>query len=79
MTLHEDSTKQVPFVSSMMSYRSKQDYIAIFHGILDSLPSPPQVQREVLDYEQATWRAIQTVIPNIHVKDCTFHFTHADI
>ena len=55
---HEDSTKQVPLVTSMMSRRSKQDYITIFRGILDSLPSPPQVQRVVLDYEKTTWKAI---------------------
>jgi len=52
-------------------------YIVIFHGILDSLPSPPQVQRVVLDHEEAIWRAIRTVMPNIHVQDCAFHFTHA--
>jgi hypothetical protein len=74
---HENSTKQVPLVTCMMSRRSKQDYIAIFREILDFLPSPPQVQRVVLDYEEATWRAIRTVMPNINAQGCAFHFTQA--
>ncbi|KAK2142911.1 hypothetical protein LSH36_898g00022 [Paralvinella palmiformis] len=74
---HEDSTKQVPLVTSMMSRRSKQDYITIFRGILDSLASPPQVQRVVLDYEEATWRAMRIVMSNIKVQGCAFHFTQA--
>ncbi|KAK2155527.1 hypothetical protein LSH36_237g01030 [Paralvinella palmiformis] len=55
---HDEPTKHVPLVNST---------IVIFHGILDSLPSPPQVQHLVLDYEEAIWKAIQTVMPNIHV------------
>ncbi|KAK2145317.1 hypothetical protein LSH36_688g01104 [Paralvinella palmiformis] len=53
---HEDSTKQVPFVSNIMSCRSKQDYIVIFHGI----SSPPQIRLVVLDNEEAIWRTIRT-------------------
>ena len=62
----EDSTKQVPFVSSMMSHCSKHDYTVISCGIMDILPSPPQVQLVVLEYK-AIWRTMRIVTPNIKV------------
>ncbi|KAK2139841.1 hypothetical protein LSH36_1589g00003 [Paralvinella palmiformis] len=65
---HEDYTKQVPFVTSMIFCHSKQDYITIFHSILEGSTSPPQAQRVVLDYEEAIWRYIRTVMPSFHIK-----------
>jgi len=60
-----------------MPCHSEWDYIAIFHSILNNLPLPPQVQLVVLDYEEATWRVKWTVMPNIQVQGCAFHFTEA--
>jgi len=74
---HEDYTKQVPFVTSMIFCHSKQDYITIFHSILEGSTSPPQAQCVVLDYEEAIWRYIRTVMPSFHIKGWAFYFTRA--
>ena len=47
---------------------------AIFCELSAMLPHR-QIQRMVLDFENATWRAARVLFPTVELKGCTFHFT----
>ena len=67
--------KQLPLVFVLMSGRRACDYAAVFARILDVLPGVAAVKRVVADFEAATWQAVRTLLPNVEVKGCLFHFT----
>jgi hypothetical protein len=50
-----DQEVNVPVCFVLMSRRRTKDYIEVFRGILNKLPSPPVVEEIVLDFEAATW------------------------
>ena len=60
----------------VMSRRRKKDYVAVFRELCVILPQR-QVKRIVLDFEDATWRAVRIIFPTVQLKGCAFHFTQA--
>ena len=60
----------------VMSRRRKKDYVAVFRELCVILPQR-QVKRIVLDFEDATWRAVRIIFPIVQLKGCAFHFTQA--
>ncbi|XP_041372839.1 uncharacterized protein LOC121386108 [Gigantopelta aegis] len=73
----EDCAKQIPLVFCLMSGRRKKDYMAVLEAIIGMLPQAPRVQRLVIDFESALWRAAASVIPDVQIKGCSFHWTQA--
>ena len=72
----DDCTKQLPLAMCIMSRRRKGVYVAIFREISALLPHRP-IQRMVLDFENATWRAARVVFPTVVLKGCAVHFSQA--
>ena len=72
-----EHTKQLPFVYVLMSSRRTVDYVAIFDHLNTILPTAPQVNAMVLDFELALWKAIQQVYPSVVIRGCAFHWTQA--
>ena len=70
----DDCTKQLPLAMCVKSRRRKRDYVAIFREMAALLPHR-RLQRMVLDFENATWRAARVVFPTLMFKGCAFHFT----
>ena len=69
------SVKQIPLAMIIMSRRKKKDYKKVLQSVLDKLPHAPRLQRTVLDFEQALWRALEQVLPNAERKGCAFHYS----
>ena len=68
--------KQVPLAFALMSRRRKNDYTQVLNAIIDSLRTV-SVKNAVLDFESAMWRAIKSVLPDIRIKGCCFHWRQA--
>ena len=68
--------KQLPMAICVMSRRRKKDYVAVFRELCVILPQR-QVKRIVLDFEDATWRAVRIIFPTVQLKGCAFHFTQS--
>ena len=60
----------------MFSHR-KRDYKALLTSLLTLLLHPPAVQEFVTDFESAMWRAVATVLPEVKLKGCAFHWGQA--
>ena len=70
-----DEMIQVPLLFCFMSRRQTSDYTHIFESILASFESPPQVNRVILDFESAAWKAFRNVFSSLELRGCSFHFT----
>lgn len=69
--------KQVPLCFVMMSRRRTMDYHAVFDAILDMLPRPPRIDEAVLDFEKAVWSVLITLLPDVQIYGCWFHWAQA--
>ena len=69
----------VPVCFVLMSRRATVDYSRVLKAISKLLPSPPNVQEVMLDFEKAAWRAFQDVFhdPTVALVGCSFHWTKA--
>lgn len=68
--------KQVPLLFVLMSRRRKRDYVAVFQKIRSLLPDLA-VEGFVMDFERATWSAVEEVFPDARVQGCSFHWGQA--
>lgn len=69
--------KQVPVCFVVMSRRKKTDYKFVFQAILNLLPSRPNVEEVVLDFERAVWNVLRSCLPNASLHGCWFHWAQA--
>jgi len=64
--------KQLPLVMCIMSRHHKEDYVAVMQSIKNLLEQS-NVQKFVLDFEDATWRSLERVFLDVEVRG--MHFT----
>ncbi|KAK2166289.1 hypothetical protein LSH36_40g13034 [Paralvinella palmiformis] len=58
------------------SRRRKEDYAAVIQSIKNLLEQS-KLQRFVLDFEDATWKSVESVFPDVERKGCAFHCAQA--
>ena len=73
---HDTALKQLPLIMCIMTRRRKEDYTAVMESIKNMLEES-RLQRFVLDFEDAMWRALDRVFPQVERKGCAFHFAQA--
>ena len=61
----------------MMSGKRRRDYKKVLEAVLRALPDDPAVERLVIDFEAAMWRAAEQVLPEVAKQGCAFHWTQA--
>ncbi|KAK3698433.1 hypothetical protein QZH41_010007, partial [Actinostola sp. cb2023] len=45
--------------------------------IIQGLPTQPEVRHVTLDFERAMWSALKSVLPDVELQGCVFHWTQA--
>ena len=69
--------KQVPVVMVLMSRRTAADYYEVFKSTIALLERVPAMEKLVLDYESALWKALNEAFPTAKKSGCCFHFRQA--
>ena len=60
-----------------MSGRTNKDYRKVLRAVLNSLPEDIKIEKVVLVFERATWKALREVLPDVSLQGCVFHWTQA--
>lgn len=68
--------KQTPLVMVLMSRRKTKDYIAVLRAILELMNGETSMEKAVLDFEAAAWKACRKVLTS-NIQGCSFHWTQA--
>lgn len=49
----------------------------VLQTLLQLLPREPAVKQVTLDFEKAMWLTMRSVLPDVQLKGCAFHWTQA--
>lgn len=52
-------------------------FLQVLKAIKELLPSDPVVHRCVVDFELAIWFVVRSVLADVEVMGCVFHWTQA--
>ncbi|XP_033117797.1 uncharacterized protein LOC117117559 isoform X2 [Anneissia japonica] len=70
----EHQLKTVPLAFVLMSKHRQRDYKAVLEHIIKILPHRQSVRKCVLDFEIPMWKAFHSVLPNVSLQGCSFHW-----
>ena len=69
--------RALPLLFVLMSGRKTHDYKDVLCAVIALLPSEPRVKRVVIDFERAMWKCFVSVMPEVELKGCAFHWSQA--
>ncbi|KAK3752987.1 hypothetical protein QZH41_016294, partial [Actinostola sp. cb2023] len=47
----------------------------VFRKVMDLLSGGASVQQVTVDFEKTVWKALKSVLPEVQIQDCLFHWT----
>ena len=68
---------QLPILFCLVTRSQKLDFVAILEAITTSFSSDSKLERVILDFETALWRAFKVVFPQSKFTGCSFYFSQS--